>query len=118
MYWRRSLSRAGRLGLVAVLFVSSIAAALALTWFSSASEGPLVATLVRVGTGVGAMEHEIRQRLSGELGRSGNLAWFEPYRTDITRLRRPDIVLLGAYDNAIPGTLDGMVELDRALGTT
>jgi hypothetical protein len=112
------LRRAYRLVLVATALTSSIAVVSLLTKFSSASEGPITTTLDWLGTDVGLLEHRIRERLVGGLGRSGELAWFRPYRTDANRLRRPDTVLLGAYDSAIPETLDGVVELERTIGTT
>jgi hypothetical protein len=112
------LSRAYRLVLVATALASSIAIVSVLTRFSSASEGPLAATLDWVGTTVGSIEHRVRQRLEGGLGRSGELAWFRSYRTDADPLRHPDAVLLGAYDSAIPETLDGVVEFERTIGTT
>ncbi len=103
---------------MATALASSIAVVGLLTRFNSASEGPIAGTLDWLGTTVGSIEHGIRQRLKGGLGRSGELAWFGPYRTDADRLRHPDAVLLGAYDSAIPETLDGVVELERTIGTT
>lgn len=112
------MNRATRLGLTSIVFVSCVAAVFLLTWFSSAADGPIVTVLGRIGTGVGSLEHDIRQRLAGESGRSGQLVWFDSYRKNANRLRRPDIVLLGAYDSATPATLAGVVELERSIGTT
>jgi hypothetical protein len=112
------LRRAYRLGLVGAALASGIAVVGLLTWFSSASEGPIATTLEWLGTAVGSMEHGIRQRLIGGLGRSGDLAWFRPYQTNADRLRNPDVVLLGAYDSGLPETLDGVAELERTIGTT
>lgn len=112
------MRRAYRLVLVATVLASCIAVVPLLTSFSSASEGPIAATLDWLGTTVGSIEYHIRQRLEGGLGRSGELAWFRPYRTGADRLRRPDAVLLGAYDSGLPESLDGVVELERTISTT
>jgi len=112
------MRRAYRLGLVGASLASSVAVVGLLTRFSSTSEGPIAATLEWLGTAVGSIEHSIRQRLIGGLGRSGDLAWFRPYQTNADRLRSPDVVLLGAYDSGLPETLDGVAELERNIGTT
>ncbi len=112
------MTRLRRLALVGTALASSIAVVGLLISFSAASEGPIAATLSRLGTAVGSIEHGIRERFGGGLGRSGELAWFRPYRADADRLRQPDVVLLGAYDSALPDTLEGVVELERTIGTT
>ena len=112
------MRRSHRVGLVGVALASSIAVIGLLIRFSSASEGPLATTLEWLGTAVGSIEHGVRQRLAGGLGRSGELAWFRPYQTNADRLRNPDVVLLGAYDSGLPETLDGVAELERTIGTT
>ena len=112
------MKRAYRLGLVGTALVSGIAVIGLLTRFSSASEGPIAATLEWLGTAVGSIEYGIRQRLLGGLGRSGDLAWFRPYHADADRLRSPDVILLGAYDSGLPETLDGVADLERTIGTT
>ena len=112
------MRRAYRLALVGTALASSMAVVVLLTSFSSTSEGPLIAGLDWLGTTVGSIEHRIRLRLDGGSGRSNDLAWFTSYRTDADRLRHPDVVLLGAYDSALPQAFDGVVELERTIGTT
>ena len=112
------MTRVYRLALVGIALASNIAVISLLTWFSSKSEGPITAGLDLLGTTVGSIEHRIRESLDGRLGRSSELAWFTRYRTDADRLRRPDAVLLGAYDSALPKTLGGVVDLERTIGTT
>src|SRR6185503_1254361 len=82
----------------------------------TASEGPLSAALDWLGAATGALEHRIRDRLGGPPRRE-TLRWLEPYRTSVDRLRKPDIVLLGAYDGGIPRTLDGVLGLEARIGT-
>lgn len=86
-----------------------------LTSLSSKSQGPLAELGIRLGSAFGSIEHSVRSRFSGP-GRSGTLAWFAPFRSSVDSLRNPRTVLLGAYDSGIPVTLDGIVNLERAVG--
>jgi hypothetical protein len=88
-----------------------------MTSLSSSSQGPLETMLDRVAAAVASLEHRVRTRAAGA-GRSRQLAWFEPYRTDAARLRHPADILLGAYDSRLPENAEGIVELERALDTT
>src|SRR5215469_18425241 len=112
------MRRIYRLTLTAAALATSLGTMSGLTWFSSKSEGPLEASLDWVGTTLGSIEHRIRQNLKGGLGRNSQLAWFAQYRVNPDRLRQPGTVLLGAYDSGLPGTLDGVVGFEHALGTT
>jgi hypothetical protein len=103
--------------LVAVALAASVASIVALTTFSSASEGPFGTIFGRLGAAWGSLEHSLRERVSGG-GRRRELSWFQPYATNPARLRAPDFVLLGAYDSGLPATLEGVVELENALGVT
>ena len=111
------MRRRARVMVVIGILASSLALFFVLTTFSSDAEGPISLAFDRVGTALGSIEHMVRARLRGS-DRSDGLRWFEPYRTDIARLRRPDALLLGAYDAGLPNTLDGVVALERAIGTT
>jgi hypothetical protein len=103
-----------RLALVSVFVASAAAAVLGLSALGTASEGPLSATLGWLGAATGAVEHRVRDRLSGRPRRE-MLQWLDPYRTSADRLRHPDVVLLGAYDSGIPRTLDGVLALESRL---
>jgi len=107
-----------RLALAGTALVSSFAVISLLTWFSSNSEGPIASGLDLLGASVGSIEHGIRQSLDRGSGRSSGLAWFAPYRANADLLLHPDTVLLGAYDSALPETLDGVVDLERVIGST
>jgi hypothetical protein len=106
-----------RVALTGVALAGGVALIAVLTSLGSASEGPVGDALTSLGATVADVETRLRARLSGP-GRSADLRWLEPYRTDATRLRKPEVVLLGAYDSLVPNTLEGVVELERALGTT
>lgn len=111
------MTRARRIVLVAVAVASGIGVVSLLTRFSSASEGPIGTLLDRVGAGLGSLEHSLRLRVTGG-GRSHDLEWFAPYADSLDRLRRPEPVLLGAYDSGVPATLEGIVTLEDRLGVT
>lgn len=111
------MRRGSRVLLTAAALLAALAFIAMLTSLSSASEGPLGAMLERLSAAVEAIEHSVRVRLSGA-GRTRQLTWFEPYRSDGDRLRHPSDVLLGAYDSRLPGTAEGVVQLERTLDTT
>jgi len=90
----------------------------ALTWLSSAAEGPIAATLDRLGGAVGSMEFGIRQHFLGQPARAGSLKWFAMDRQDVARLRHPDAVLLGAFDSGLPTSFSGVSNLEERLGRT
>jgi hypothetical protein len=111
------MRRSRRLILAAVMLVSAAAAVLILTAFSSAASGPIGTALDRLATAVRSLEHQLRERARAP-GRRSRLDWFDPYRREASRLRRPDVVLLGAYANDPTDTLQGVMALERALDTT
>jgi hypothetical protein len=84
---------------------------------SIGGNGPLGSLFERSASNVGAIEHAIRRRIIGS-GRSDALAWFERSRDSVAYLKSPTRILFGAYDGAIPQTLDGVVNLERSFGTT
>jgi hypothetical protein len=88
-----------------------------LTTLSSASHGPIGATLERLAAAVTSLEHRMRVRLSGA-GRARHLAWFERYRLGADRLRQPDVLLLGAYDDRFATDARRLIGLEEAIGTT
>ncbi len=111
------MRRRHRLLVSAAVIAGCVGGFAVLTSLSSGSEGPIAAVLERLGTAVGTLEHRVRRRVSGP-GRAGELAWFERYRRDPELLRRPDTVLLGAYDGGFPRTLGGVEQLERSIGVT
>lgn len=86
------------------------------TSFSTATEGPLAAALDRIASVVDAIEHRARERFVGP-GRSRALSWFADDRLHVDALRRPESVLLGAYDSGLPDTFEGLIALERSLDT-
>jgi hypothetical protein len=73
--------------------------------------------LESVGGQVSRLEARLVQQARGP-GRAGSLAWLAPLATSPDALRDPPRVLLGAYDDDLPGTLEGVLALERALGVS
>jgi hypothetical protein len=109
------MTRRQRVFVVLVFGACAAAGVAGLAALGSASAGPLSAALGWLGALTGTLEHRARERFEGP-GRRSRLATFASYRDDVQRLRRPDIVLLGAYDGGIPRTLDGVVALEERIG--
>jgi hypothetical protein len=105
------VKRRYRVATVVVFLMCAAGAAMGLAALGTASEGPLSAALRWIGAATGAIEHRVRDRLGGQPRRE-SLAWLDPYRTSNDRLRKPDIVLLGAYDGDMPRTLEGVLTLE------
>lgn len=106
-----------RILLVVTALLSVILAFLGLAYFGAKSEGPISRMLTVVGTAVSEIEAAMTELVRGP-GREAHLQWFQPYRQHDSLLRNPDVVLLGAYDNLMPQSLDGVVKLEQAIGTT
>jgi hypothetical protein len=106
-----------RVMLVSIVAAAALFGSVALTAVSDSSEGPVSGALARVGAGFGSLEHSIRGSFRGP-GRSAGLQWFAGYRNDVRKLKKPDVVLFGAYDSGVPQTLDGVLKLEQSLGTT
>ena len=111
------MTRWQRLALSGTALASCVAVVPLLISLSSGSEGPLAATSIdlerqsdRLST---AFVSASVADSDGELSWRGSI----PPGSNVDRLRRPDRVLLGAYDSGIPNTLEGVVELERTLGT-
>jgi len=109
--------RRHRVALTVVAVASFAGGVWLLTSVTARSEGPVSTALDRLGSVVVSLEGLVRRHF-GRPGRSAALTWLAPYRRDVLRLRRPDVVLLGAFDGAIPATLDGIIRLEHAIGTT
>lgn len=111
------MKRRYRIAIALAMFGGGVVAVGVLTAVSTGSSGPISSVLDRLGTALGAMEHRARSMLVGD-GRSARLQWFSPLRGDAGWLRRPDRILLGAYDGEIPASLEGVVALEDSIGLT
>src|SRR5688572_29735307 len=111
------MKRRERVALTLIVATTVIAAIVVLTFTGSHSVGPLTRLLSSLGAGVSDVESRYVQRVRGG-GRAEKLTWLEPYQEDTSRLDAPDRVLLGAYDAAMPASLEGIAALERRLGVT
>lgn len=111
------MRRRQRLAVAAFALGGAFVAFALLTSFGSATRGPLASTFDRMASAVDSIEHRVRERFAGR-GRGIALAWFDEYRRNPTTLRDPDALLSGTYDGGLPGTMTGVVELERHLDTT
>lgn len=109
------MRRTHRVLLALVATAGSIGLVVLLVFAGSAGEGPLSTLLLRIGTGVSNLEIRLVRSLRGP-GRAAELGWLEPLREHPDSLRRPDSLLLGAYDGAIPASLEELIVLEQAMG--
>jgi hypothetical protein len=99
-----------------IAFAVAVGTILLLTLTGSRSEGPIARVFSGVAAAVQAAEIRAVRNIRGE-GRRQDLAWLDPYRS-VENLRLPDRVLLGAYDDGLPWTLEGIYAIEQAIGTT
>ena len=111
------MTRRRRVLLVTIGLVSSSVATLLLTALSSETEGPLGVFSERIATAVASLEYKVRTRVRGN-SRLTKMSWLSPYRSELSKLKHPDRVLLGVYDSGIPTTLEGVLGLEESLATS
>ena len=109
------MRRSYRILLTALTAALSVGLVAALVLLGTASEGPIASVLRAVGQGVRNVERSITQRVRGP-GRIARMGFIAPLRDDPDSLRAPGPLLLGAYDAGIPSSLEGVLELEEALG--
>jgi hypothetical protein len=93
---------------------ASVGIVIGLVLLGSAAQGPIGAALHSIGGVVSGVEARVVHQLRGP-GRARELAFLGALRTDADSLRQPDRVLLGAYDAALPGSLDGVLAIEDSL---
>lgn len=105
-----------RTGFTLLAMVLGMGLTYGLTYMGDKAEGPLEDTLANVSSGVSSMES--RYLLEGRAHtRARELAWFQPYRTSPARLRHPDRLLLGAFDDNTGESLEPISTLEDSLHT-
>lgn len=92
----------------------AVMSVLALTFVGSQAEGPLQKVLSDIGSVVTRTESKVAFHLRGP-GRAADLSWFDKMRREREQLVRPKSVLLGAYDNRLPASFEGLLQLEDAL---
>jgi hypothetical protein len=106
-----------RITVSAAVLAGSILIILFFSHLGTRTRGPLQDALAGIGRAVSEVENRIVMSYRGP-GRRDRLSWLDPYRRDPARLKAPDRILLGAWDDRIPRTLEGIVELEESLDTT
>jgi hypothetical protein len=110
------MKRRHRILLSALAVAGSIALVLGFVLLGSATGGPLTTAMESVGGVVSRLEARAVYRMRGP-GRSRSMEWLAPLRTHADALRDPPRILIGAYDDGLPTTLEGVLALERVLGT-
>jgi hypothetical protein len=108
------MKKLNRIAYSTALVAIAVATVVVLTYAGSRTEGPVDAVLSAIGTFVRQAESRVVHRLRGP-GRAADLAWFDEIRRDPDRLADPDRVLLGAFDNGLPSSFDGLAKLETSL---
>jgi hypothetical protein len=111
------MRRRNRAILSIIAALASVGLVMLLLFAGSASEGPLARVLHGVANVVGLAENRVAKKLRGP-GREQELTWLQPMRENRAPLLTPDRVLFGAFDDSIPASLDGVVSLEKSIGTT
>jgi len=111
------MSRFQRIGISLGLLGVAALTVWSLSALGRRSEGPVGALFAFVGERVQRAEWGAAQRLRGS-GRAESLSTFQETRGDSERLRSPETPLLGAYDGTLPESLEGLLSLERELGTS
>lgn len=105
-----------RTGFTLLALLLGVGLTYGLTYVGKQTEGPLEDALENVSTGVSHLEtHYILAHR--EHTRPQELAWFAPYRSSLPRLRHPDRILLGAFDNNTTESLEPILTLESSLHT-
>lgn len=89
---------------------------MALSFAGNKSRGPLENFFTGAGNAVQEVENTviIKQR---QHKRADDLTWFNSYISNPSKLKRPNTILLGAYDNQISESFKSVVELEDSLRT-
>ncbi len=84
------------------------------TLLGDQSSGPISGALHALGNKVIEIEQDylLSQR---EPIRSKELSWFQLYRDDIDRLKQPDTIFLGVYDNNYQSSFEHILKMEKAL---
>ncbi|MDB5282217.1 MAG: hypothetical protein JWO06_1292 [Bacteroidota bacterium] len=111
------MTRTYRISIALVALIIGVAIVVVLSIAGKKTKGPLENLFSYTGEKVNEMENNIiiAQR---EGKRSDKLQWFKPYITDSVLLKKPETLLLGAYDNNTKESFESIVTLEDSLKTT
>jgi hypothetical protein len=109
------MRRSYRILLSSLVAAMSVGLVLTLVLLGTATAGPIGAVLETVGSTVSHLESRAVQRLRGP-GRLREMEFIAPLRASADSLRQPRQFLIGAYDAELPGSLDGVLRVEKAIG--
>jgi len=95
------------LGLGSLLF-------LLLSYAGSKSKGPLDDMAVLLNKNIATIEKNI---VDTRESRSASLKWFDEYRRDKNKLNKPEVMMLGAYDDQTVESYESIISLEQQLTT-
>jgi hypothetical protein len=105
-----------RTGFTLLAMVLGVGLTYGLTYMGSQTEGPVEDVLESVGSGVLRIENKYLLGARTHT-RTQAMAWFQPYRNSLPKLRHPDRLLLGAFDNNTSESLQPISALEDSLHT-
>ncbi|HRY98561.1 MAG TPA: glycosyl hydrolase [Bacteroidales bacterium] len=109
--------RTNRLLITLLAIVAGIAVVLILSMAGDRSRGPVANLLRQAGRTVAGIEDRfIHKKRVGK--RMDKLQYLEGCQQDISRLKDPRVILMGAYDNRTSESFASIIDLEDTLGTT
>ena len=109
--------KASRIVFTVLAISLGVGIVLALSFAGKESKGPIDNLLTSAGTVVKEVEQNliIEQR---EVKRADKLEWFVPYKNNPALLKRPKLILMGAFDNRTKESFEAITALEDSLKTT
>ncbi len=88
----------------------------AFTLLGNKSKGPIEDLFVQTGSYITSIEGYFINK-SNKKKRSKSMRWLNVYKKDISQLKNPDRILLGAYDNQSKENFQPVIQLENSLNT-
>ncbi len=88
----------------------------AFTLLGNKSKGPVEDIIVQAGSYITSIESYFINK-SNKKKRSKEMRWLDKYKKDISKLKNPDEVLYGAFDNQNNESFQPVIQLEKALNT-
>src|SRR5688572_31009302 len=85
-----------------------------LSYAGGKSKGPLDDMAILLNKNLASLE---KQMVDTRDSRSASLEWFNKYRNNKAMLLKPEIVLLGAYDDNTAESYESVIALEEAIHT-
>ncbi|MHC1706496.1 MAG: glycoside hydrolase family 26 protein [Bacteroidales bacterium] len=111
------IARSTRFLYTFLALLAGISIVLLLSYLGGKSRGPLASLMDEAGTMVSKLDNNliVSQRKDN---RKSKLDWVQQYITEITQLKDPGVMLIGAYDNRTATSFESIISLEEAIKTT